>query len=191
MRKSTVFAILGGMWMMAGCGPSREKVVNQIETMEKNLFAPDAVSFNKQKADSLLSLYDTFVKKYPKDSLAPAFLFKAANIEMNSGDGPGALKHFDQYLQDYSDKSKAALCLFFKAFIYENIMQDLDKARETYLLFIEKYPTDDFTKDAKMAIKNLGKSPDMLIREFEAQNKTDSILRADSMANIKKSKKHS
>ena len=176
--------------MIISCGPSREKTVNQIQTFEKSLFAPEAVSFNKQKADSLLSLYEVFIKENPKDSLAPGFLFKAANIAMNSGDGPRALNFFEQYIQNYPDKPKASLCLFFKAFIYENLMQNLDKARETYLLFIEKHPSDDFTKDAKMALVNLGKSPDLLIREFEAKKRADSLRIADSLAKITKPIKH-
>jgi TolA-binding protein len=186
--KKTTFLVLSGMIMMmfTGCGPSRDKTVQQIETLEKSLFSPEALSFNKEKADSLLSLYDLFLKDNPKDSLAPGFLFKAANIAMNSGDGPRALNFFDQYLQDFPDGPKAPISLFFKAFIYENMMQNLDKARETYLLFIEKYPNDDFTKDAKLALMNLGKSPDELIRQFEEQRKTDSIRVADSLAKIKK-----
>ena len=175
--------------VLVSCGPSRNKAVSQIETMEKSLFSPQAVSFDKPKADSLLAMYAAFIKDHPKDSLSPGFLFKAANISMNSGDGPKAIKFFDQYLQDYPDSPKAALCLFFKAFIYENIMQNLDKARETYLLFIEKYPSDDFAKDAKMALMNLGKSPDALIREFDAKRKADSARVADSLAKVKKPKK--
>jgi outer membrane protein assembly factor BamD (BamD/ComL family) len=190
MKKTNILVFSGiMMMMMVSCGPSRDKTVSRIQTMEKSLFSPEAVSFNKEKADSLVSLYESFIKENPKDSLSPGYLFKAANITMNSGNGPKALNFFDQYLQNYSDKPKASLCLFFKAFVYENNLQDLDKARETYLLFIEKYPSDDFVKDARMAIKNLGKSPDMLIREFEAQKRNDSIRVADSLAKIKKSKK--
>lgn len=190
MKKSTIFVLSGIMMMMLGCGPSREKLIDQIQTREKSLFSPDAVSFNKEKADSLLSLYEIFIKKNPKDSLAPGYLFKSANIVMNSGDGPRALSLFDQYLENYPDKPKAPLCLFFKAFVYENIMQDIDKARETYILFVEKYPSDDFTKDAKMALLNLGKTPEMIVREFEEKQRGDSIRIADSISKIKKPKKH-
>ncbi|MFZ4520585.1 MAG: tetratricopeptide repeat protein [Bacteroidales bacterium] len=186
MKNSSILVLSGLMMVMVSCGPSREKAVSQIEILEKSLFSPQAVSFNKPKADSLLALYATFINDHPKDSLAPGFLFKAANIAMNSGDGPKALTMFDQYIQNYPDKPKASLCLFFKAFVYENHLQDLDKARETYLLFLEKYPSDDFAKDAKMALMNLGKSPDMLIREFEAKQKEDSIRTADSIAKGKK-----
>ncbi|MCX6267179.1 MAG: tetratricopeptide repeat protein [Bacteroidetes bacterium] len=185
MKKAIIFGLLG-MMILFGCKPSREKVINQIQTMEKSLFSPDAVSYNKPKADSLLSLYETFIRENPQDSLSPGFLFTAANVTMNSGDGAKALSLFDQYLQNYPDKPKAPLCLFFKAFIYENLTQNIDKARETYLLFIEKYPNDDFTKDAKMALQNLGKSPDMLVREFELKNRADSTRVADSLSKIKK-----
>ena len=190
MKKANFLLLPAIMIIMVACGPSRDKVVSQIQTLEKSLFSPDAVSFNKEKADSLLALYEVFIKDNPKDSLAPVYLFKAANIVMNSGNGPKALALFDQYLKDYPDKPKASLCLFFKAFVYENVMQDIDKAREIYLLFIEKYPNDDFTKDAKMALMNLGKTPEMLVREFEAKKKADSTRVADSMAAVKISKKH-
>lgn len=189
MKKSAIAALSGILMLMVSCGPSHDKVVSSIRNMETSLFSPDAVSFSKEKADSLLSMYETFIKKYPQDSLSPGYLFKAANITMNSGNGSRAITLFEQYMRDYPDKPKASLCLFFKAFIYENHMHDLDKARETYLLFIEKYPADDFVNDAKLAIMNLGKSPDMLIREFEAKQKADSIRVADSLAKIKKPRK--
>ncbi len=189
--KNLLFVLSGIMMvlMMAGCGPSRDKAASRIQTLEKSLFSPEAVSFNKEKADSLLAMYTAFIKDHPKDTLSPGYLFKAANIAMNSGNGAGALERFDQYIKDYPDKPKASLCLFFKAFIYENLIRDLDKARETYLLFIEKYPADDFTKDAKLALMNLGKSPEMLIREFEEKNRADSARMADSIAKTKKPKK--
>ncbi|MDP1623619.1 MAG: tetratricopeptide repeat protein [Bacteroidales bacterium] len=191
MKKANLIVFSGIMMMMVSCGPSREKAVQKIQTMETSLFSPEAVSFNKQKADSLLSMYEGFIKDHPGDSLSPGYLFKAANIVMNSGDGSRALSLFDKYLQEYPDKPKASISLFFKAFIYENIMHDLDKARETYLLFIEKYPSDDFVNDAQLAIVNLGKTPDMLIREFEAKNRADSLRTADSIATHRKPKKRS
>ncbi|MCK9219617.1 MAG: tetratricopeptide repeat protein [Bacteroidales bacterium] len=175
--------------MFTGCGPSREKTVQQIRGLENRLFSPEVVSFDKTKADSLLVLYEDFIKDHPKDSLAPGFLFKAANINMNAGKGTKAIALFDQYLKNYPDQPKASLCLFFKAFVYENLLDNLDNARETYLLFIEKYPNDDFTDDAKLALQNLGKTPDQMVREFEVRQKADSTRRADSIAALKKGNK--
>lgn len=177
--------------LLTSCGPSRDELANRIQGVEKLLYAPQAVAFDKGKADSLTALYETFVKEHPKDTLSPGFLFKAASLAMNSGNGQKALILYEQYLKDYPDKPKAPMCLFFKAFVYENLFQDLDKARESYNEFIRKYPKDDFADDAQMALVNLGKTPEMLIKEFEERARADSARRADSLAALgKKGKKH-
>lgn len=186
MKNAIILLSVISIGLVTGCKPSREKSVTRIDNFEKSLFAPEAVSFNKEKADSLLDFYLAFIEDYPTDSLAPGYLFKAANIAMNSGDGGKAIGFFDQYIQNYPDQPKAPMCLFFKAFIYENMMKDLDRARETYLVFIEKYPSHDFTNDAKLAIMNLGKTPEMLVREFEEKRKADSTRVADSIKKIRK-----
>ena len=189
MNKTITFLLLAVFGLMAACSPSREKTVNRIQVLEKSLFSPESVSFNKVKADSLMALYEDFIKANPKDSLSPGFLFKSANVAMNMGDGTKAINLFDKYLQDYPDKPKAAVSMFFKGFVYENVLHDLDKAREIYLLFIEKYPTNDFVKDAKMALMNLGKTPEMLVKEFELKRQADSLRVADSLAQGKKKKR--
>jgi len=108
---------------------------------------------------------------------------------MNSGDGKTAIDCFDRYITSFPEGEKAAMCLFFKAFVYENLQRNMDKAKETYLLFVEKYPENDFADDAQMALQNLGKSPDQMVREFEARKKADSTRVADSLAAAKGKKK--
>lgn len=186
MRTKYFILILVFSGALSGCSPSKEKRIAQISGMEKAMFSPDAYSFNKEKADSLVAMYMDFIAANPKDSLSAGYLFKAANMVMNSGDGNKALGYFDQYMKDYPQGPKVAMCMFFKGFVYENTIKDLDRARETYLQFIEKYPNDDFADDAQMAVMNLGKTPEMLIREFEMKQKADSARIADSLAKGKK-----
>lgn len=172
--------------ILFACGPSRDQSVTTIREMEKQLFSSDAASYNKAKADSLMSMYVKFVKENPADSLAPDFLFRAAGLAMNSGDGTRALNLYDQFLKDYPTHQQAAMSLFFKAFVYENLLHNLDYAREAYLQFIEKYPNDEFNDDARLALQNLGKTPDQMIREFEEKQRADSARIADSLAKTKK-----
>jgi outer membrane protein assembly factor BamD (BamD/ComL family) len=173
---------------MTACKPSREKSVEQIRTLEQKLFSPESDGFDKVRADSLLNHYKEFIDRFPKDSLTPGYLFRSANIAMNAGNGLVAVEQFDRYMQDFPDGKNAPLCLFFKAFVYENVLKNLDKARETYLLFIERYPGNTFVKDAEMALRNLGKTPDQIVREFEEQRRADSLRVADSIAAVKKAK---
>jgi outer membrane protein assembly factor BamD (BamD/ComL family) len=176
--------------VIMSCGPSKEKQIEKIAAMEKAMFSKDAYSFSKERADSLVNMYLEYIEKNPADTLSPGYLFKAANIVMNGGDASKALGYFDRYMKDYPDGKKVAMCMFFKAFIYENMLRDLDQAREIYLRFIEKYPKDDFADDAQIALANLGKTPEMMIREFEERQKADSARRADSIAKtLKKGRK--
>ena len=171
--------------ILSGCSPSREKSVKTITSLETRLFAPAAIGFDKVKADSLLSAYESFMRHFPEDSLTMKITFKAANLSMNMGDGTKAIELFDKFIEKYPDNPKAAVSMFFKAYIYENQIKNLDKAKEIYLQFIEKYPNGDFTNDARVALKNLGKSPEQMVLEFEEQHKADSIRVADSLAALK------
>jgi len=185
MKQYALSAIILVLAVLSGCSPSREKSVRTITSLETRLFSPAATGFDKVKADSLLSAYESFRKHFPEDSLTLNFTFKAANLCMNMGDGTKAIELFDKFIGKYPDNPKSAVSMFFKAYIYENQIKNLDKAKEIYLQFIEKYPNSDFTNDARIALQNLGKSPEQMIREFEERRKADSIRVADSLTALK------
>ena len=185
MKLYTLFVVVIAFAVLSGCSPSREKSVKTITSLETRLFAPAAMGFDKVKADSLLSAYESFMKHFPEDSLTMMITFKAANLSMNMGDGTKAIELFNKFIEKYPDNPKAAISMFFKAYIYENQIKNLDKAKEIYLQFIEKYPSGDFTNDARIALKNLGKSPEQMVREFEEQHKADSIRVSDSLVALK------
>jgi outer membrane protein assembly factor BamD (BamD/ComL family) len=163
---------------LASCQPSREKQEKKITAMENRLFAPTSTGFEKASADSLMTLYATFIEKFPKDSLTPKYLFKAAGIAMNTGDGALAIKYFDKLYAEFPGDPKAPFCLFFKGYVQENVLHDYALARASYEMFLKKYPTNEFADDAQAAIENLGKSPDQMVKEFEAKRKADSISAA-------------
>lgn len=191
MNKKLLLFLAVLAFLTAGCGPTREKTVKNISVLEKQLYSGQSMSFNRQKADSLLNLYEKFVTRYPKDTLAPKYLFQAAGLAMTLGDGKKSLALYEEFMKDFPDNPKAQVCLFFKAYIYENLIANFDKAKETYLLFIEKYPENEFVKDARVALMNIGKSPDQLVREFEIRQKEESARVADSLAALKGNKNKS
>jgi TolA-binding protein len=83
----------------------------------------------------------------------------------------------DRIRADYPDFSKIPDCLFLKAFIYENMTNELKKAEDAYKEFISKYPEDELVSSAKAAIEHLGIPTEDLIKSFEEKNKSakDSI----------------
>jgi TolA-binding protein len=98
-------------------------------------------------------------------------LFKAGDLAMNLGMGQKAISFFDRILKDYPDFEKVPQSLFLKGYIYENEIGDLNTAKKIYEDFLQKYPDDEFADDAEVSIKNLGKSPEELIKEFEQNSK--------------------
>ncbi len=166
---------------MISCGPSRTKEINRINAAETRIFSPKATSIDKEAADSLLVLYSAFIKDFPADSMTKKYIFKAGSLNMNSGNGKAAIEMFDLYRSSYPNDPRSAICLFFTAYIYENMMKNLDKAQELYILFIEKYPHNDFADDAQNALNNLGKTPEQMVKEFEQRKQADSARAADSL----------
>jgi outer membrane protein assembly factor BamD (BamD/ComL family) len=191
MNKNIFIVLIVISAFLAGCKPSRDKSVIEIQNMEKRLFTQQPFTFDKVKGDSLLKKYDDFITRFPNDSLSPVFLFKAANVAITEGDGNKAISLLDQFIKKYPDHPKVPVCYFFKGYVCENILKNLETAKENYLLYMEKFPDDVFVKDARMAIKNLGKTPEQMIREFEAMQKLDSVRKADSLANLKLKKRRS
>lgn len=172
------FFLVLSLALLTACKPSKEKLSGNIAAMENRLFSPSSQGLAKESVDSLVADYEEFVARFPKDTLSPGYLFKAAGILMNTGEGAKAISLFDRLIKDYPSHPKAALALFFKGYVQENILRNLDKAKETYLLFIEQYPENEFADDAQSSIDNLGKTPEQMIREFEAKRQADSLAAA-------------
>lgn len=170
-----IVLFLFALVVFAGCGPNKEKTSEKISSLEKQIFSSANSSVNKVKADELVQLYSDFAKDFPKDSITPEYLFKAADISMNVLESAKAIEIYDKIIAEYPEYNKSPECLFLKAFVYENNLHDLVNAKRYYLEFIEKYPDNDFADDAAMSLNNLGKSPEELIKEFEAKMGEENI----------------
>ncbi|MEI8203395.1 MAG: tetratricopeptide repeat protein [Bacteroidota bacterium] len=166
--KTTILLIIT-ILMFAACGNKMEKAAKNIKQMEDALLK-DSTGIDIKKAKDLTDAYLAYADEFPKDTLAPVFIFKAADISMNISKPEQAVNLFNRVLKDYPDFRRAPDCIFMKAFLYENVMKNLKKAEEFYKEFIKKYPNHELAKDAQISINNLGKTPEQLIAEFEAKN---------------------
>lgn len=160
-------------FMLFSCGQNRKADFEKVANLEKKYGATVYSDFAKAK--ELIAAYDEFVKKYPKDTVSARFLFEAGRLSMNTNQGKDAVKYFDKVITDFPDYKKKPDCMFLKGFVYDELLKDLAKAKEAYLAFVAKYPSHELVDDAKASIDNLGKTPEQLIKEFEAKNKIDSL----------------
>jgi outer membrane protein assembly factor BamD (BamD/ComL family) len=169
LKKLPIFLFLIGSLLLS-CGPAgKEKDLQTISSLEKRLFGDSLNPPKPAVIDSLLTEYGGFAQTYAQDSLAPIFLFKAGELCISTNQGQKALGYFDQVYRLFPNHEKASYALFMKGFIYDGPLQDTAKARQFYTEFIQKYPQHPLSADALFSIRNLGKTDEELIREFEAK----------------------
>jgi tetratricopeptide (TPR) repeat protein len=167
LRKSLLFVTLP--LLMIACSPPAENDAAAIEKFEDELFSSEEGVIDKTRALELVDMYVDFADNYPEDSLAVEYLFKGAEFCLNLGEGERSIELYDRVIMEYPDFRKVPECYFLKAYVYENFLGDLENAKTLYLLFIEKYPDNEFADDAAISIQNLGKSPEELIKQFEEE----------------------
>lgn len=95
-------------------------------------------------------------------------LLKAAGLAKTIGNSNRAIQLYYNVGEKMPQHPKAPTALFMMAFIYENDLKNLEKARATYEEFLKRYPQDpDYADDAQNALKYLGLSPEEIIKQFE------------------------
>jgi TolA-binding protein len=163
-----VLVILTGI--IAGCSPDPK---SKIKDLEKKIGAEDFVMDEKgmQTADELIQAYISYAESHKDSPEAPDYLYSAADLSLNLNKSKQSLDLYNRIIYQYPDYKKAPECLFLVGYIYENFFQQYGQAKEIYESFLAKYPTHDFADDAAISIKNMGKSPEELIHEFEEKNK--------------------
>ncbi len=170
MNKIILKSLIIGL-LFASCSPQpvdeKQELSNRISYLEQHMYSEDGLLI-REHANELISKYIEFAEVYPQDSMAPEHLFKAADISINFNNVQRTLTLLDRISKDYEQYEKAGLAQFLKAFVYDNQLGDTATARQLYEKFILENPEHSFVEEAHAAIRNLGKSPEDLIREFEA-----------------------
>lgn len=144
--------------------------LSDITKLETELFSSRLEAPDMTKVKQLADMYIDYAGQHPDDSIAPVFLFKAADINMNLNNPEITIGLFNDVISKYPNFENMSTVLFLKGFVYEDQLNDYENAKKCYLEFLERYPESDFADDAEVSLKNLGKSPEELIKEFEQKN---------------------
>lgn len=159
------------LFFMVSCNNHKSKV-EQITKLEKEIVSTRMTKLDTAKASHLIVIYDEFIKDFPKDSLSPIFLYRAADLNMALNRGNQSITCLDKIINNYPNFNKTPDCMFLKAYVAENVMHNLPLADQFYREFLKEYPTHSLAKDAEASLKNLGKTPEQLVAEFEAKQDT-------------------
>ena len=118
----------------------------------------------------LINLYWIYYEKNPTDSLSAIYLYRAAESSLYINQGLKAISYLNKIESDFQNFPNMGNVVFLIGFTYENTLKDYEKAKIYYERFIEKYPEHPLAKDTHILLKNLGKTQEELIKEFEAAN---------------------
>jgi len=166
MKKISVLIL--PVMLLSACHSPKEKALGNISKME----AADSVYSPKAIAD-LKGAYLDFALKYPDDEQSPEFIFKAAQRCNATADHEEAIRLFQRIIEKYPRHKLCEEAYFLQGYIYENSLNNLTKAKEVYTTFLQKYPKSELAEDARLALENLGKSPEEIFENFK--HKRDSM----------------
>ncbi|MGI9159398.1 MAG: tetratricopeptide repeat protein, partial [Saprospiraceae bacterium] len=159
-------------------------LLNNLRWIDSSLYRLDRKMMDNARPGALnLADADAFIeiseaaaalckeKKQPDDYVR--ILMQAAGLAKSIGNPKKALQLYYQVESQSPEHRQAPAALFLSGFIYENDLGDLDKAKTVYQDFLKRYPNDpSYLDDVQVSLKNLGKSAEELIREFEKKART-------------------
>ncbi|HON18838.1 MAG TPA: tetratricopeptide repeat protein [Salinivirgaceae bacterium] len=160
------------MIIMHNCGKKnneKREFLQKIVKTEQELdsirrIRPD----EKEKTYELIGYYIQFSETYKTDSAAPVFLYRAAENSLYINQPLQSINYLKQIENDYPHFPNLGNVLFLIGFTYENNLRNIVDARIYYERFIQKFPDHPLAADTKILLQNLGKTPEELIKQFEA-----------------------
>ena len=158
------------LFAFVSCHRNAKTTEAQVKEAEAALFNDD-MSANAEAVASAIETFSKYAEDNPKAANAPEYLFKAVEVSINTHqDAKQSIELVEKLVSDYPEYDKNPVALFMLAsFVYEDQKQEYDKARETYRRIMDNYPDSPFAKDAAIAMKQVGMTPEQLIEMFESR----------------------
>lgn len=178
MRKilNPLFVLVIAGVLLQACQSPEQKQLKKIKMLEAEVYGDASGMIDREKALALVNAYVDFATENPSHDKSAEYLFRAGDISMNTAYPERAIELYSRVHRDYPDYEKNPESLFLIAFIFDNKLENLQKAEQTYKQFRELYPDHGLADDAEILLEHLGKSPDEMVREFEEKMKMQEAL---------------
>lgn len=158
------------VFLLTACGTPEEKQLKKVQAFEKEVFADSNAFIDKEKAKVLAEMYVDLAALTGDSLKAAGYLYKAADLSMNSGYPERAIELFSRIRHEHPKYAKNPECLFLTGFILENQLSDYQGAERYYRQFIDLYPDHDLADDARLLLDYLGIPPEELLKIIEEKN---------------------
>lgn len=147
------------------------QLISTLGQLESQLRESSGTSLDTTKINTFVQNAETLAERFPQDSLAPLYLFKAAELRHASGKWAEAIELWGTVDTKFKNYQRSPEALFMQGFVSENDLQNRKQAIRYYEVFLAKYPQHPMAEDARALIENLKKgiSDQELIEQFEQQ----------------------
>jgi TolA-binding protein len=122
----------------------------------------------KKKPQEALKIYEKIVKESPGSHDAPEAMFHCAALYRSlNNDLIKSASTYESIAENYPKSTYGHQGLFASAFMYANEMNNQAKAKTLYERYLSTYPDSSLAKMVKFELKNLGKSPDDILKSLQ------------------------
>ena len=162
-----------------GCNSSsssdKEKALLQEELnqLQSQLAEAKDVKKDLSAAKTLIEKSQIFATQYTQDTLAPVYLFRAADVARGIGEHKLAVDLWGEVMTKFPDFRRTPDALFLQGFTSDKDLQDKALAQRYYMEFLDKYPGHEFVEDVQLLLQYIeqDKSPEQLVKEFQESQK--------------------
>jgi len=174
MKKIAIITL--GTLLAVACGhnngtPDHDALIDSISNIEQEqLQSYFAIGTDMDKANHIIELYSMFVSNFPDDSLAPVYMLRTAEVQINTGNFENAISTLDSIMLIYPGFEDIAMCQFMKGRAYED-NQQYDLAREAYTEFVNNYPDHVLAADTRKLLPLVGLTPEEQFEAIQAKNR--------------------
>ena len=170
--KQLLWLFLLGIGLIA-CTDKASTLRQRLTTLDKEFGGADVT--DKKKAEEFIVTAEQLaglVQKSSPDEYVD-LLLKAAGLAKTVETYDKSLALYTKITETAPDHRKAPTAFFMIGYVYANDLKDLDKGKAAFELFLQKFPNDQMAEAARGELKNLGKSPEEVLKEL-LQNNPDS-----------------
>jgi TolA-binding protein len=162
--KTIIITLSLFLLLLSGCGD--KKTASELLT--------DGDKFtNEENLPEAVLAYETLIKDYPEDVLAPKATIRLATIYQNKlvkniSENESLLKSlelFKSVYEKYPLSDQSPMGLFMAGFVQANELQDFDGATETYNTFLKNYPEHELAASAQEELDNMGLTPEEVLQK--------------------------
>jgi outer membrane protein assembly factor BamD (BamD/ComL family) len=183
MRKSLfVLGLIATLSACQGDMSDAQERQESIQALESQMRKQEQL--DTALASSMIEAYANYIEAYPKDSLAPYYQKKIAEMHRAyPGHELQTIEAYEKLIDTYTYHQEAPKALMSLALYYEEI-QERDKALLTYKEFVRKFPSHSLANQARQLMDLLSeeKSDVELVQEW-MQKAKQGKQEGDSLTN--------